>query len=264
MTNPSDILASGDIVSDSMTRIATVASKQRKLVIVAGVILLAAALAASLYLTKRNTFRGQASEALFHARAKLNAELKLIADAGKPTEVATKEDPKAKAAKKVAPAASLSIEFAKFDVDGKLKDGISALTKVTEEFPSTLAGFDAKMELGSLYFDHGENAAAYEHSAQWFESAAASAPSNEQSITALYNLGFAQEAMGKCGDAVKTFDRAMNSGSGPFQGELLRGKARCQETLGDKAGAKATYENIIKQLPNSESAKFAETKKATL
>jgi TolA-binding protein len=270
MTNPSDVLASGDLVSDSMTRIATAANKQRKLVIVSAVILLAAALAASLYLTKRNSFRSQASEALFRARTKLTAELKIISDAGLPAKnaaeasVKDEKDPKAKAAKKIAPPAAPSIEFSKFDVDVKLKDGIAALTKVSEEFPSTLAGFDAKMQLGSLYFDHAENVAAYEHSATWFESAASSAPSNEQSITALYNLGFAQEALGKCPEAVKTFDRAMNSGSGPFLGELLRGKARCQETLGDKGGAKATYENIIKQLPNSESAKFAETKKATL
>ena len=63
---------------------------------------------------------------------------------------------------------------------------------------------------------------------------------------------------------MKTFDRAVNAGSGPFLGEILSGKARCQETIGDKAGAKATYESIVKQLPGSEAAKLAETKKAAL
>ena len=94
--------------------------------------------------------------------------------------------------------------------------------------------------------------------------AASAAPSNEQAISALYNLGYTQEALGRCADSVKSFDRALNSGSGPFLGELLRGKARCQETLGDKAGAKSTYENMIKQLPGSEYAKIAEAKKAAL
>ena len=47
-------------------------------------------------------------------------------------------------------------------------------------------------------------------------------------------------------------------------GELLRGKARCQETLGDKPGAKATYETMIQKLPGTEYAKIAESKKAGL
>lgn len=261
MTNPSDALASGDIVSDSMTRIATAASKQRKLVIVGGVILFAAALAASLYLTKRNSYRSQASESLFKARAKLTAEMKVMSDALKPAEAAPSKDLKAK---KAPPVAAPALDFARFDVSMKLKDGVSALEKVAEEFPSTLAGFDAKMELGSLYYDHAENTTSYEQSRHWFESAATSAPSSEQSISALYNLGFAQEALGKCADSVKSYDRALNSGSGPFLGEILRGKARCQEMLGDKAGAKSTYEKIEKQLPGTEYAKFADLKKAAL
>ena len=63
---------------------------------------------------------------------------------------------------------------------------------------------------------------------------------------------------------MKSYDRALNSGSGPFLGEILRGKARCQEMLGDKAGAKSTYEKIEKQLPGTEYAKFADLKKAAL
>jgi tetratricopeptide (TPR) repeat protein len=255
-------LASGDFLSDSMTRIATIASKQRKLVIVAGVILVAAALAASLYLTKRNSFRRQASEALFRARTTLEGELKIIADATKPPEAAAK-DAKGKAKPK-APPAEPDIEFTKFDVDTKLKNGIAALTKVSEDFTGTLAGFDAKMQLGSLYYDHAENAAGYEHALQWFNSAATAAPANDQSVAALYNLGFAQEALNRCADAIKTFDRALTAGAGPFQGELLRGKARCQEALGDKVGAKTTYDTILLQLPNTEDAKFAEAKKASL
>lgn len=264
MTNPvsNPSLASGDLVSDSMTRIATAASKQRKLVIAAGIVVLAAALAASLYLSKRSAFRSQASEALFKARTKLAADMKAYGDSLKPAETPAK-DAKAKTAKKEAPAAP-SLEFVKFDVSAKLKDGIAALEKVAEDFPGTMAGFDARMELGGLYYDHAENSAAYEHAARWFESASTSAPANEQTIAALYNLGYAQEALGKCADSVKTFDRALNSGSGPLLGELLLSKARCQLTLGDKAGAKGTYESLIKQLPNTEYAKQAETKKAAL
>ncbi|MBS1961472.1 MAG: tetratricopeptide repeat protein [Bdellovibrionales bacterium] len=251
-----------------MTRIATAASKQRKLVIAAGIVILAAALAGSLYLTKRSAFRSQASEALFKARTKLAADLKSYGDSLAPAKEAKKaestaKDAKGKAAKKETPVAP-SLEFAKFDVSEKLKDGVAALEKVAEDFPGTMAGFDARMELGGLYFDHATGPADYEHASQWFGSASTTAPGNEQTIAALYNLGYAQEALGKCADSVKTFDRALNSGSGPLLGELLLSKARCQETLGDKAGAKATYENVIKQLPNTESAKTAETKKATL
>lgn len=239
--------------SDSMTRMATTTSKQKKLVVVAIVILLATTLAASLYLNKRNAFRTQASEGLFKARQALSVELQSFAETLKKPVVKKGEKP-------VAP----NIEFVKFDVDTQLKTGVPALEKVAEEFPGTQSGFDATMQLGSLYFDHAMDNAAYGKASQWFEKAVSTAPSNEQSISALYNLAYAQEALGRCADSVKTFDRALNSGSGPLQGELLRGKARCQETLGDKAAAKVTYENMIKVLPNTEASKFAEMKKATL
>lgn len=259
MTNiASGSTVSNDVITHSMTRMATTAAKQKKLVAVTIVILLAATLAASLYLNKRNAFRVQASEALFKARQALSVEMKTYAESLKPVaKPAAKKDEKAIAALP-------NIEFVKFDVDAQLKAGIAALEKVAAEFPGTQPGFDAKMQLGSLYFDHATSPAAYGLASQWFEKAAATAPSNEQSITALYNLAYAQEALGRCADSVKTFDRALNSGSGPLLAELLRGKARCQETLGDKVAAKATYENMIKLLPNTEAAKFAEMKKASL
>jgi TolA-binding protein len=240
-----------------MTRIATAASKQRKLVAVTGVIILAAALAVSLYLSKKSNYQGQAADALFRARSKLETEMKAVATSMNPPTASAKKD-----AKKEAP--TPSIDYVKFSVDAKLPEGIAALKKVAESFPGTPAGFDAKMELGGLYFDHAENSTAYEQAGKWFESAAASAPSSDQTIAALYSLGFTQESLGKCADAVKTFDRAMNSGSGPLQSDILRAKARCQETVGDKVGAKATYESIIKLSPGSENARFAESKKASL
>lgn len=269
MANPiSGSSVSNDVISDSMTRIATTASKQKKLVAVAAVLLLATTLAASLYLSKRNAFRSQASEALFKARQTLSTETKTYAESLKPAEKKVelkeiKKDTKAAAPKKLE-APLPNIEFAKFDVDSLLKAGVAALEKVAEGFPGTQPGFDAKMQLGSLYFDHAANASAFGKASLWFEAATLSAPTNELSISALYNLAYAQEALGRCADSVKTFDRALNSGSGPLLGELLRGKARCQETLGDKAAAKATYENMIKLLPNTEASKFAEMKKASL
>ena len=256
MANPAST-ASGNLVTESMTHIATTANKQRKLLIVGGVVVLAATLAASLYLSKRNTFRAAAADALFHARSKLADEMKALAPAPAPIE----KDAKGKA-KPAAPVPSM--EFAKFDVDSKLKEGVAALQKVAEDFPATLAGYDSKMELGALYFDHAENPAAYERALRWFEAAGSSASTTDQTIASLYSLGYTQEALDRCADAVKTFDRALNSGSGPFLGELLRAKGRCQEKLADKAGAKATYDSLIKQLPGTEHAKFAEMKKASL
>lgn len=253
---------SNDVISNSMTQIAMSATKQKRLLFVGVVILLAATLAASLYLTKRNAFRAQASEALFKARSTLETEMKAFATSLAPP--AKKADPKADPKKAAAPVAPPSTDFVKFDVDTKLGGAIAALEGVAKTYPNTLAGFDAKMELGSIYFEHGEGAGAYEKALRWFESAASSAPGDEYSSTALYSQGYAQEALGQCAEAVKTFDRAVNAGAGPLLGELLRAKARCQETAGDKAGAKTTYETITKKLPNTEHARFAETKKASL
>ena len=198
--NPSS-LASGDVLSDSMARIASAASKQKKLVVVAAVILLAAILAGSVYLSKRGSFRKQGAEALFRARQTLSAELKSIADSMKPATSPSKIDPKTKKPARTTPPPAPSIDFEKFDVDVKLKDGIAALTKVADEFSGTLAGFDAKMELGSLYFDHVEGTAGAQKALEWFESAAATAPGADQSTIALYNAGYAQESLGKCADA---------------------------------------------------------------
>ncbi len=248
---------SQDVISDSMTRIATTASKQKKLVAVGVVLILAATLAASLYLTKRNTFRAQAAEGLFKARQSLSEESKAYAESIKPVVA------KSATTKKVE-SPPPNIEFAKFDVDTVMKKSVTEFEKVADGFPGTQAAYDAKMQLGSLYFDHGATPALLGKSAQWFEKASVTAPSNDQVIFALYNSAYAQEALGHCAESVKLFDRALSSGSGPIQGELLRGKARCQETLGDKTGAKATYENIIKALPNTDHSKFAESKKAAL
>lgn len=263
MANPSfptSSSGSNDLFSDSMTRLATSASKQRKLVLVAAVIFVAAALAASLYLSRRKEFRAQGSEALYKARETLDAEMKALAESMKPA--APKADPKAKTP--APPVMAPDVSFAKFDVDQKLKGGVAALERVADEYGSTLAGFDARMQLGSLYFDHAESPAAFEKAASWFEKAAASAPSREQGASALYSLGYTQESLGKCGDAVKTFDRALASGASYVLGDLLRAQGRCYETLGDKEGAKKAYDRLIKDLPGTEDARFAELKKATL
>ncbi len=250
---------SSDVISTSMTHIAMSASKQRRLLFAGVVILLATTLAASLYLTKRNAFRLEASEALFKARKTLETELTAYsATLAKPL-------PKKADAKKAEPApAAPSLDFLRFDVGSHLPGAVVALSDVAQTYPNTLAGFDAKMELGSIYFDHGGGVDAYEKARQWFESAANQAPSKEHSVAALYNLGYAEEALGHCADAIKTFERGINSGAGPLLGELLRGKARCQTLLGDSAGAKTTYESIEKRLPGTEHARFAETKKASL
>jgi tetratricopeptide (TPR) repeat protein len=270
MANPSfptSSSGSNDLISDSMTRLATTASKQRKLVLVAAVIFVAAALAASLYLTKRNAFRAQGSEALFKARQTLNDEMKAVAQAMKPAAPAAKVDPKkAKDAKAPAEAAASAadIQYSKFEVDEKLKGGVAALERVADEFGSTMAGFDARMQLGSLYYDHATSPAAYEKAAQWFEKASASAPSREQGASALYSLGYAQESLGRCGDAVKTFDRALASGASYVLGDLLRAQGRCYVTLGDKENAKRSYDRLIKEMPNSDDSRFAESRKAAL
>lgn len=251
-------MSTTDVISDSMTHIATTASKQRKLVIVCSVIAIAGLFAGSLYLTKRNSYRAQANEALFKARQTLDSELKAFSESLKPAA-------KPKSAKKPAEeTAAPNVMFMKFPVEEKLKGGIAALERVSEDYSSTLAGFDAKMQLASLYFDHATDAAAYEKAAKWFERAANGAPSSDHAGAALYGLGYTQEALGKCDEAVKTFERAANSGANALLGDLLRAQARCYETLGDSANAKKTYERIEKELPQSEDAQFAARKKASL
>lgn len=181
------------------------------------------------------------------------------------------EDPKAKAAKEAAAKARQAEEqavekkaeeltFSKMDVDAKFGDAIKKFQDVIAKFDGTRAAHEARMTLGTLYFNHGEPAKA----APLFEAAAKSAPNAFDKSMAYQSWGYALENDGKPADALSAYEKALNYSEGSIKGDCWLGIARCQVAMHDAAKARSTYDQIITQLPSTEASKTAEALKAKL
>jgi len=248
---------SSDPFTSSVTQLAMAASKQRKLIFVGVGLVLAFLAAYSIYSGKKSSRDHAAKQAFYSARLTLDSELETVAREHQPKAVKSKAQAKPEME---APVDITTIEFTPFDVKEKLPNSIPALESVVKNFDGTLAGFNAKMTLGNLYFKNGNKPEDTAMAAQWFDRASSNAPKTEFTIAALSSLGYSQEAMGKCDAAIKSFDKALNYGDSVHQIDLLKSKARCFETLGDAAQAKATYEKLISIAPQSEAARYAQNK----
>ncbi len=216
-------------------------------------ILLAVIVIAAVFVGIRNQKEAKAqaaSNALFHAQKSYETEMKAFAGS-----VAAAE-------KKAAPAPSPeAVLFTKTDVDAKFPETLKNYKIVIDQYSGTRAAFESLLAMGSLYSNHGEAAKAV----SWLQKATESAPSAADRVEAYYGLGYALESSGKYAEAIQAYEKAQSSASAGepvSKGDLLLAIARNQELMGDKAKARETYDQIIKQAPNSEQAHTAETLKA--
>jgi TolA-binding protein len=242
------------------------AKNSRAVLAVLGV-LLAIGVAGTLYANKRETMSDEARNALFEARDSLSKELTAYASTlpplpAEPSPAASAKGRTAKAEKPAAPTPRTadSVRFEKLDVDAKLAESVKRLQTVANQYSGTRAGFEAEMTLAGLYADHGEGGKAV----PWFEKAVSSAPSGNEKALALYGLGYSQEIAGKPADAVATFEKTLKQGDSGLKGEILLAIARNQELARNNAQAKATYDQILSQLPNTEYARTAEVLRGQL
>jgi tetratricopeptide (TPR) repeat protein len=116
------------------------------------------------------------------------------------------------------------------------------------------------MLLGKLYMDHGQASKAQE----WFVKSTDSAPTKLDKALAWSSAGYANENDSKYKEAIDAFDKALAQGEGVIKGDVLMGKARSYQALKDTNQAKATYDQIVSQLPETEYAKSAANLKARL
>lgn len=201
---------------------------------------------------------GEAKSALFLAQKAYDTEMKSLAGIKAP---AAGADEKAKAAEEAASSKRLDeLSLQKFDVEAKLPTTVAKYKEVITQFGGTRAAHEARMGLGDLYFNHGDAAKAI----PFYKEGADSAPGNFEKSLALSALGYAYENSGKPNDAVAAFEKALNLGEAGIKGDVLLAIARSQVALHDTAKARSTYDQIISQLPNTESAKMAEALKAKL
>jgi tetratricopeptide (TPR) repeat protein len=244
-------------------------SKHTGGLIVLGVVILAAGVAGSLYMSQREAKAERARDALFKARHSLEVALTAMAEAEKPAaDKATdkkpdKKDTKAKDAKapaKPAPADGSLVAHKKLDVDSKLAETVANYKDVITEYGDTRAGFEARLGLGDLYFDHGQP----EKAVPWYQGAVDKAPAKLERAFAVSALGYAYENSGKYTEAVKTYQQGLALGELSVKGDLLLAIARSFEAMKDSNQARGTYDQILSQLPNTEYAKSAEILKSQL
>ena len=234
------------------------AKRSKLLMALAGLVLILVAVFA--FIASQNEQKSDAGRsALYLAEKSLDTQLETIAKASAPAaSVTTAKDAKDK--KATPPVTAETIQFQKFDVDTQLADSISKLKSVATEYSTTRPGFDAMLILGKTYLNHGNAAAA----AEWFRKSAAHAPTALDRALALESVGYAHENEGKYKEALDAFDESLNVGEAALKGDLLLSKARVYESMKNPAQAKATYDLVLGQFPNSEYSKLAELFKARL
>ena len=235
----------------------SLAHHSRGLMIFLGAVL-ALMLAAAVVMGQKEKTSAEARNELFLAQKKYDLEMKALAPPAPAAKPEGKEDAsKTKDAKAPAPAPADDTEFKAFDVNAKMPETVKAYHRVIEQFPGTRSAYDARMALGHLYMQHGQPVAAEE----WLNQAVASSPRGVERSLALLGLGYAREGQGKLKEAIDSFNQAL-AASEASRGDALMAIARCYEGLHDMANARATYDKVIAELPNTEHARNAELYKS--
>jgi TolA-binding protein len=250
--------------------------RHRALVVVAATVLVVACVAGGIAANRHEAKSEAGRDALFLAVKASETELKSLAGVKLPGVEApakegveeTPEEAKAKAAADKAKraedeAAGKKMEelaFSKLNVDEKFQGSVLKFRDVIAKFDGTRAAHEARMALGTLYFNHGEPAKA----APLFQDAGTSASGSFEKTLALQSWGYALENSGKYAEAVPAYEKALNYGEGSIKGDIWLAIARCQEAMHDAAKARSTYDQIISLLPTSDAAKTAESLKAKL
>lgn len=228
-------------------------------------VLLVIIVAAAAFVGLRNQKEAKsqaAGNALFHAQRSYENEMKTFAASVAPATPAT-EGKGAKGKKEAAPAPSPeSVLFKKTDVDAKFPETLKNYKAVIDQYPGTRAAFESLLSIGSLYTNHGEPAKAVSA----LQKATEMAPSSSDRAEAFFSLGYALEGSGKYAEAIQAYQSALSAttsaGEPVAKADLLLAVARNQDLMGDKAKARETYDQIIKQYPNSDQAHTAESLKA--
>lgn len=226
-----------------------------------GVLLLIAAAVIAVAASHQSQKSDAGRNALYLAERSLDTQMLNMAKAEMPAApVAPKDTKDAKAAPKAPQPNVDALLFRKMDVDTQFSDGVSKLKAVAADFTGTRPGFEATLLLGQLYLNHGDSAKA----AEWFTKATEGAATPLDRALSWESLGYSQENQGKYKEALDAFEKALNIGEATIKGDLMMAKARSFESLKDTKQAQATYDQIEKDLPNTEYAKLAELYKARL
>lgn len=222
-------------------------------------VLLVIGLSFSFWMNQREEKDQASRSALYTAEKAMETELKALTPPKNAPKTVQKNAQKAEDLAAVLGGGDEALDYKKMDIDAKFPHSVQLFKEVIAKFGSTRAGLDASLKLAGLYFNHGE----YAKALTWYEKAAQSTSGFEQAV-AYSSLGYTHENLGHYLEAVGAFQKALNLGEGSLKGDLLLGIARNYEAAHDTQKARSTYDQIFKDLPNSEYARSAEIYKDLL
>ncbi|MGK5083789.1 tetratricopeptide repeat protein [Bdellovibrionota bacterium FG-1] len=257
--NPS-VLRNRDDFFSAVYRFFDGLSQHRAAMAVVIALAIAGGVGGTMLMSRHDAQSEAGKNALFIAQKTFDDEMKSLAGVKKPeaTPEATKgtKDVEATAAAKRLEEQA----YTPLDVDARFPDAVQKFKMVISQYSGTRAGYEARMSLASVYFDHGRAAQAL----PLLTEAIDAAPSGFEKALALSALGYSQENLGKYAEALLAFEKALNIGEAGIKGDLLLAIARCHEALHDTPKARSTYDRILAELPNTDAAKTAETLKTQL
>jgi TolA-binding protein len=248
-TQPASISKNADTFTKSTYRFFDSLGHHSRVLVIGLVGILLILVASALVMNKKEKVASEARGELFLAQKKYETEFKALLP---PAPAKSDED------KKAASKGEDSTEFQAFDVNAKMPETVKAYRQVIELYPDTRAAYDARMALGHLYLQHGQPQAAEDILLQ----ATSSSPRGVERALSFLALGYAREGEGKFKEAIDAFTTSLNVGEDSTKGDALMGIARSYEGLHDSTNARATYDKVISQLPNTENARNAELYKA--
>lgn len=252
-------------------------AQHSKAALIALIIVISTSIVAAFLINHYDTRAEAARNALYSAEKSLESELKALALIEAPSDKGvdkTKVQSKTKISKKVNETDEEQSEqqlessekfiqmllYKNLNVDEKFPGSVRKFKEVDQTYGGTRLGFEARLKLGNLYFDHGN----FSQALPWYEKAFKTAPANFEKVVSLSAMGYTYEGMGKHSEAIEYFQKALNLGEGSFKGDLLFGIARSYEGIHDSAKARSTYDQILAEFPGTDLAKKAEVLKSQL
>ncbi|MGE0615072.1 MAG: tetratricopeptide repeat protein [Bacteriovoracia bacterium] len=137
---------------------------------------------------------------------------------------------------------------------------IKGLQEVVGKHGGTQAAFEAQMMLAQLYVEGKQN----ELALKAYETASTMAKSGFDRASAYSSWGYALENAGQLPTALEKFQKALDQGEALLKGDLLMSVARIHESQKDVEKAKAAYQRITSELPETSYARTATQKQSQL
>jgi tetratricopeptide (TPR) repeat protein len=140
----------------------------------------------------------------------------------------------------------------------KVSGEISQVEKVAKDSVGTYASYEAYLDLGNLYFNHGS----FEKAADYYSRGAESAAVTVLKLGALELKATALENAKKYDDAAAALHQILDSKNQAFRSGALMSLGRVYSLKGDKTKAVEQYALVIQEYPNTPIAKSAEAFRA--